>query len=282
MEMVFVILSVTLMLVTIYIFLICPRMFGKPERKAFYGVHYAHRGLFDNSTEAPENSLNAIRKAVKAGYGIEFDLQLSKDEIPVVFHDANLKRMCGVDGKVQEYTLEELQKMRLAKSSQKIPTLVSVLKEVDGKVPLIIEYKMDGADTKVCELSNIILKDYKGPYCIESFQPSALKWYRKHRPDVLRGQLSENYARRGKKKISFWMMTNLLSNVMTRPDFIAYRHGDASNLSRRICRMLGALSVTWTIRNQKEYEKAKPHFDLFIFDSFILENPDRNNKEDDR
>lgn len=264
---------IVLGLIAIYLFMICPRLFQKPDRTPFFGVHYAHRGLFDNETQAPENSLNAIREAVKAGYGIEFDVQLSKDDIPVVFHDASLKRMCGIDGKVWEYTLEELQKMKLANSNETIPTFAQVLKEVDGKVPLIIEYKMDRVDTKVCELGNKLLENYQGPYCIESFHPFAVKWYRKHRPDILRGQLSENFIRNGKKGAAMFLMTYLLTNFLTRPDFIAYSHKDADNISRRICKGLGALSVAWTIRSQAEYEKAKSHFDLFIFDSCILKNP---------
>lgn len=260
-------------LIAIYLFMICPRLFQKPDRSPFFGVHYAHRGLFDNETQAPENSLNAIREAVEAGYGIEFDVQLSKDDIPVVFHDASLKRVCGIDGNVWEYTLEELQKMKLANSNQMIPTLAEVLEEVGGKVPLIIEYKMDRVDTKVCELGNKLLESYQGPYCIESFHPFAVKWYRQNRPDVLRGQLSENFLRNGKKGVTMFLMTYLLTNFMTRPDFIAYSHKDADNISRRVCKGLGALSVAWTIRNQAEYEKAKQHFDLFIFDSCILKNP---------
>ena len=114
---------VCIILVAIYVFLIAPRMINKPDRSALRGVHYAHRGLFDNETDAPENSLNAIRKAMKAGYGIEFDVQLSKDNVPVVFHDASLKRMCGVDGNVWDYTLLELQNLKLANSNQTIPTL---------------------------------------------------------------------------------------------------------------------------------------------------------------
>lgn len=259
-----------LILVLVYLFLIAPRMIGKPDRSALYGVHYAHRGLFDNETEAPENSLVAFRKAVETGYGIELDVQLSKDDIPVVFHDASLKRMCGIDGKVWEYTLEELQKMKLAKSDETIPTFEQVLEVIGGKVPLIIEYKMDRAITKVCELGNKVLETYGGPYCIESFHPLALIWYRKNRPDVIRGQLSENYARMGKKKLDLWLMTHLLTNFVTRPDFIAYRHSDADNLERRICKGLGALSVAWTIRSEEEYRKAKAQFDLFIFDSFIM------------
>lgn len=263
-------LIVLVILAAIYLFMVSPRMFHKPDVSAFYGVHYAHRGLFDNKTNAPENSLNAIRKAVKEGYGIEFDVQLSKDDIPVVFHDASLKRVCGVEGNVWEYTLEELQRMKLADSDQTIPTFEDVLKVVDGKVPLIIEYKMDRVDTKVCELGNKILEHYKGTYCIESFHPYAVKWYKENCPDVVRGQLSEDYAKRGKKDFVLRIMTYLLTNFLTRPDFIAYCHEDAENVSRRICRKLGALSVTWTVRSQEQYEKAKPHFDLFIFDSFIL------------
>lgn len=264
------IIGIILILLVIYLFLIAPRMFGKPDRTALYGVHYAHRGLFDNETEAPENSITAIRKAVEAGYGIEFDVQLSKDNVPVVFHDASLQRMCGVDGKVWEYTIEELQKMKLGKSNETIPTFEHVLEVIDGRVPLIIEYKMDRALEKVCELGNEVLEKYNGPYCIESFHPLAVMWYRKNRPDVIRGQLSENYKRSGKKNFSLWLMTHLLTNFVTRPDFIAYRHSDADNFSRRICKKMGALSVAWTIRSEEQYVKAKSQFDLFIFDSFIL------------
>ncbi|MBQ8804493.1 MAG: glycerophosphodiester phosphodiesterase [Tyzzerella sp.] len=267
------IVIVLLIIAAIYLFLVSPRIFHKPDRTPFYGVHYAHRGLFDNASDAPENSLKAIRKAVEAGYGIEFDVQLSKDDVPVVFHDASLKRMCGVDGKVWEYTLEELQKMKLVDSDETIPTFKKVLETVGGKVPLIIEYKMERAGTKVCELGNALLEKYEGPYCIESFHPFAVKWYRDHKPEVMRGQLSENYWKRSERfrgKPLYLVLTYLLLNFLTRPDFIAYHHGDANNFSRKICSKLGALSVAYTVRSQDEYEKAKPHFELFIFDSFIL------------
>jgi hypothetical protein len=122
----------------------------------------------------------------------------------------------------------------------------------------------------VCELGNEVLRQYNGTYCIESFHPLALIWYRKNRPDVIRGQLSQNHAKAGKKEFVFWIMTHLLANVAARPDFIAYRHTDTDNVERRICRKLGAMSVAWTIRSDAEYRKAKSQFDLFIFDSFIM------------
>lgn len=270
MNVLIIILVITLAAVLLYLYMVSPRMFHKPDRTPFLGVHYAHRGLFDNKSDAPENSLNAIRKAVKEGYGIEFDVQLSKDNKPVVFHDATLKRMCGRDGNVWDYTLEELQKMRLADSDQRIPAFEEVLKAVDGKVPVIIEYKMDRPDTKICSLGDKLLRTYKGAYCIESFHPSAVRWYRKNRPDVLRGQLSEDFAKNSNQHPALFIMTFLLTNVLTRPDFIAYRHKDEANVSRRICRRLGALSVAFTIKSREQYEKARDHFDLFIFDSFML------------
>ncbi|MDD3239609.1 MAG: glycerophosphodiester phosphodiesterase family protein [Lachnospira sp.] len=262
---------VLLCLILLYFFLVAPRMIHKPDRSALFGVHYAHRGLFDNNTDAPENSIPAFQKAVANGYGIELDVQLSKDGIAVVFHDASLKRMCGVDGNVWEYTLEELQNMHLANSSCTIPTFAEVLKTVDGKVPLIIEYKLDVPQTKVCEIGNEHLKNYKGPYCIECFHPYALIWYKKHRPDIIRGQLCMEYWKDPDyQKFGYKLLSFLLTNFLTRPDFIAYNHPDAGNFSRNVCRKLGALSVAWTIKSQKDYENAKDKFDLFIFDSFVL------------
>lgn len=268
-----VIIIVLLVIVGLYLFLISPRLFGKPDRTSFYGVHYAHRGLFDNSSEAPENSLKAIEKAVEAGYGIEFDIQLTKDDIPVIFHDASLKRMCGVDGKIWDYTLEQLQQMRLMDSQETIPTLEAVLNVVNGKVPLIIEYKMDRADTKICRLGNEILEKYSGPYCIESFHPFALRWYRKHKPEIMRGQLSECFRKHHKefiRKPLYVILEFLLFDFLTRPDFIAYNFKDRKNLSLKIWGLFGGLKVAYTIKDQAQYEESKKDFHLFIFDSCLL------------
>ncbi|MBQ1190284.1 MAG: glycerophosphodiester phosphodiesterase, partial [Lachnospiraceae bacterium] len=133
-----------------YAFLVAPRMIKKPDVSVLKGVHYAHRGLHDNHSDAPENSMKAFQKAVDAGYGIEMDIQLTKDKIPVVFHDETLNRMCGVEGKVWEFTYEELQKLTLAESEERIPKFEDVLALVGGKVPLIVEYKLDVPSTEVC------------------------------------------------------------------------------------------------------------------------------------
>jgi len=266
------ILITILVICAVLIFMIAPKMFNRADRTPFYGRHYAHRGLFDNATDAPENSLAAFKKAVDAGYGIELDVQLSKDNKLVVFHDASLKRMCGVDGKVWEYTLEELKQMKLAESNETIPTFEEFLALVDGKVPFILEFKLDRVQTEVCRLANEVLKNYKGVYCIESFHPLALLWYRKNRPDVMRGQLCEEFFRNEvyKGQLLFMILPYMPFNFLTRPDFVAYSHEHAHNISRRICKAMGGLSVAYTIKSVEEYEAAKDKFELFIFDSCIL------------
>ncbi len=269
--MIYVLLAIIIICI-LYVFFIFPRVLNKPERAHLMKHHYAHRGLFDNESEAPENSLKAFKLAVENGYGIELDVQLSKDNVPVVFHDATLKRMCGVDGNVWDYTLDELKSFKLANSNETIPTFAEALNVIGGKCPIIVEYKLDVVSTKVCILGNELLNDYKGPYCIESFHPQALMWYKKNRPDIVRGQLSMKFWKEDKYKgkLIYLLPTYLLTNIVTRPDFIAYKHEDASNVSRRLCRILGALSVAWTIKSTAQYEKVKNEFDLFIFDSCRL------------
>ena len=95
---------VTILLI-LYLLAIMPRVTPRPMYE-FKNWYYAHRGFHDNKTDAPENSLKAMKLAVEHGYGIELDVQLTKDEKVVVFHDATLKRVCGVDAKVNSMTYE--------------------------------------------------------------------------------------------------------------------------------------------------------------------------------
>ena len=267
----YVVLIVILVLIVLYFLAIKPRLSRQKQWAPFKGVYYAHRGLHDNESEAPENSLPAFKKAVKAGYGIELDVQLTKDRVPVVFHDFTLERACGKPGKVYEYTYEELQQFPLFQSNERIPKFEEILKVVDGKVPLIVEIKLEWMDLTVCAFVDKLLKEYKGMYCIESFNPLVLTWYRRYHNDVLRGQLSDAFLKEGEYRgVLYWILQNLLLNWMTKPDFVAYNHKYADNLSRRLCRKLYKnMAAAWTIKSQQELEAAKEEFDVFIFDSFI-------------
>ncbi|MBE5798437.1 MAG: glycerophosphodiester phosphodiesterase [Clostridiales bacterium] len=268
--MMIILIFVTILAIA-YLFLIAPRMTDKPDAAALMGVYYAHRGLHDNKSDAPENSMAAIRKAVEQGYGIEFDVQLTRDRIPVVFHDESLRRVCGTEGNVRDYTYEELQQFPLLHSQERIPLLSDVLAAVDGKVPLIIEIKIHEQAAEVCARAEELISAYKGPYCIESFDPRAVAWYKKNRPQVIRGQLSANFNKPERHEPFMEMLVHyLLTNVIARPDFIAYDHHHKKNASRVLCRKLfGALSVAWTLKSQQELDAAKDDFDLFIFEQFI-------------
>ena len=186
MKVLAIILIVIVVLAILYFLMIMPRMAHKPDTACFKEWLYAHRGLHDNATQAPENSMAAFRKAVDAGFGIELDIQLTKDKIPVVFHDFTLKRVCGGEGKICDYTYEELQQFHLCESTEKIPKFEDVLQMVDGKVPLIVEFKIERTDLSLCPIADKMLRAYKGMYCMESFNPLGVQWYRKNHPELVR------------------------------------------------------------------------------------------------
>ena len=275
------ILTTSAALSGLYLLAVMPRMTNRPDPAPFNTKFFAHRGLHDNGSDAPENSMAAFRKAVDAGYGIELDVQLTADSVPVIFHDPDLLRVCGVNRQVKDCTFKELQKYTLFGSSERIPALKEFLGMVDGRVPLIVEYKSEDTDMTLCRVIDPMLRVYKGVYCVESFNPLVLLWYRIHRPEVMRGQLSDGFLyipkyRTFPKAPATISVQFLIPNFLSKPDFIAYNHMYEGNLSRRICRSLyRAKSAAWTIRSEKELEKAAGAFDVFIFDSFIPKLPGR-------
>lgn len=265
---------IVLALAAFYLFTIMPRMLKRPDKTPFEGWLYAHRGLFDNHTNAPENSLPAFQKAVEAGFGIELDVQLTKDKVPVVFHDFTLERACKTKGRVNEFTYKELKKLKLFRSEQYIPTLEEALSLIDGQTPIIVELKIEWSDYSVCPLADKLLKQYKGAYAVESFNPLGLIWYRRNRSEVVRGQLSDHFRKEGTAKGPFYFLLHYLTlNFITKPDFIAYNHKYAKNMSRQLCRYLyGAAAAGWTIKSEEQLKQAKDNFDWFIFDGFVPQN----------
>lgn len=136
--------SVLAVLAAGYFFSILPATSRRQECLKFAEWNYAHRGLWNAAEGVPENSLPAFARAAEQGYAIELDIQITKDGRIVVFHDDTMKRMCGNEGKISDYTYEELQQFHLGDSTEKIPLLREVLQTVDGRVPLLIEIKDAG------------------------------------------------------------------------------------------------------------------------------------------
>lgn len=262
-----------------YLMAIMPRRKNRADRME--GVFYAHRGLHEESVGIPENTMAAFARAVDAGYGIELDIQLTKDEQVVVFHDMDLKRLCCADGQVCDYTYEELQRFHVADSDERIPLLRDVLELVDGKVPLLVELKYRGFSNRICEKADALLSRYKGRYSIESFHPWALIWYKKHRPEICRGQLAMNFQRQeGNYGVECYAVRHLLLNFLAKPDFIAYDIRDRKAVSKNICRKLfGCPSAAWTVRSREQLEQIRPYYDSFIFEGFHPKEAHASGKE---
>ena len=153
--------AVLIVLSLILVLIVSPSDRTHPDVKKLRGTYIAHRGLHDKSKGIPENSLPAFQRAVDMGFPIEIDIHLSRDGEVVVFHDRNTKRVCGVDARIEETNLKELQSLRLEGTRERIPTLKEVLEVVDGKVFLLIEFKMVDHNTKeLCEAADRILAEY--------------------------------------------------------------------------------------------------------------------------
>ena len=143
--------SLAVISVVIY-FLVLVRPPKKTAPDESLKCDYAHRGLHDDS--APENSLQAFENACRAGYGIELDVQLSRDGVVMVFHDYSLLRMTGCDKKLSELDATELTALSLKNTAETIPTFEQVLSLVDGRVPLLVELK--GVDPGVFSIGDTI------------------------------------------------------------------------------------------------------------------------------
>ena len=254
-----------------YLFASAPGIHKKTKWQHLTGWDYAHRGLYDNEHGIPENSMAAFRRAVDKGYGIELDVHLTADNQLVVFHDDTLTRMCGMNKKISSFLYSDLMQLRLLGTEEGIPLFKDVLELIDGKVPLIIELKVDGSNQNLlCPLVWQLLSRYKGDYCIESFHPFVLQWFKRHEPQVVRGQLSCNFFKENPHcDIVLFLMSNLMTNFFTHPDFIAYKYLDLDNPAVIYNRKLfHIMTVVWTIPGKQTYDRFKNKVDVMIFEGF--------------
>ena len=243
----------------------------QPGTEQLKGWNYAHRGLHDDTR--PENSMAAYAAAVDHGFGIELDVHLLKDGSLAVFHDSDLKRITGQEGKLEDLTKEELPRYFLKGTEQTIPLFSDVLQMCGGKIPLIVELKSAGGNhAALTEAACNMLKTYPGVYCMESFDPRCVRWLKQNRPEIIRGQLGETFTKY--KSPVPWILKVLLThqmlNFLTKPDFVAYRFAERKNLSNFLARKLwGLQGVSWTLRNMDEYNTAKGEDLIPIFENFL-------------
>ena len=233
-------------------FLLAPGRATKGQKAAFWGRNFAHRGLHSRDRSVPENSLKAFELAAEAGYGMELDVQVTKDGQVVVFHDDDLKRVCGAEGKIWDYTFAELQKFPLCGTEERIPLFSDVLNTVRGRGAIICELKNGPRNRELCKKTYDLIAAYPGEVCIESFNPFIVAWFRFHAPELLRGQLAtDKYEDRG--ALQAFLLSRCFFNAVARPQFIAYKLIKRP-LAVRFSELLGAMRVAWTShepRNEK-------------------------------
>ena len=263
-------LLIVLLLLLWCLLLVCRRSWPRWDR--LLPGRYAHRGYHDKP-RVPENSLAAFRRAVERGYGAELDVHLMQDGGLAVIHDSSLQRTAGADVRIEDLCRTDLARYPLEQSNETIPLLEDVLALFRDKAPLVIELKPERGNHKALSAAvAAVLDGYSGDYCIESFDPRVLYWFRKHRPQVCRGQLAYNFLADRESELPWLLkliLTNLLTNFLTRPDFIAYQFSDRRVPSLRLCKRLWHPKIFyWTITSQTDLDTAEGEQAAGIFERF--------------
>lgn len=206
----------------------------------------AHRGIFNNKN-IPENSKKAFKKAITYKIPIELDVQLTKDNILVVFHDANLLRMTGKNALLQDLNYKDIKNLTLLETDEKIPTLKEVLELVKGKVLLNIEIKNTKRIKETCHILMKELEDYK-PFILQSFHPSIIRFLKQNYKDSEVGLLiTDHYPN---KMYDFFSTSSFILNYC-KPDFLSVSKKLLKEKRiKNLCKRYPIL--VWTIKDKKE------------------------------
>ena len=247
------ILILTAALILLFLLLIRPSSKKRREAQTFCRHPFAHRGL--HSREIPENTLSAFRRAREESVGIELDVRLTKDKEPIVFHDETLLRAAGMNTRISDITYAELKTIPLFNTKETIPHLAESIQEAGG-TPLLIEIKAEFDCAEICEKTADLISGYPGEIAVESFSPLVLRWFAKNRPAVLRGQLSSRFKDPDAKAIPLWeriLITSLITNIIAKPDFIAYDIRNKHQPAFLLCRKIFCTPyLYWTVKGGKK------------------------------
>lgn len=233
----------------------------------------AHRGLHDAAKGIVENTASAFQAAIDRGYAIECDLQITKDGEAVLFHDDTLDRVIDGHGLVKDFTAAELKAMPIRNATDHVQTLAEMLSQVKGQVPLVIELKpqWDG-DESLAKRTVEVVKDYRGPLCLMSYDPDVVAAIRRMAPDIIRGVVAERhldyYA--GAMPTAKLVELRTLSHLSrTEPDFISFYEEELPWAPITAFRRSGKPVITWTIRSPEQEKRALRYSDQVTFEGYI-------------
>lgn len=247
----------------------------------FLTTPLAHRALHAVTEGRPENSRAAIRAAIQAGYGIEIDLQLSKDGQAMVFHDYALQRLAQASGPVAQRTCAELADTILIGADEAIPTLPEILELVDGQVPLLIELKDQdgqmGQNVGPLETATAAaLQGYKGATAVMSFNPNSVAKMAELCPDIPRGITTSSY------QMENWptLPEHVCNHLRMIPDydrvgasFISHEVSDLSNPRVAELKAEGADILCWTVTSAEIEAQARRVAVNITFEQYLAEKP---------
>jgi glycerophosphoryl diester phosphodiesterase len=226
-------------------------------------IPVAHRGLHDMNRTVWENTLAAFSRAIEAGFAIECDVQLSADSVPVVFHDHDLERLCGIKGDVRERTSAELGMLAIGGTRDRIPTLEQMLSLVAGKVPLVIELKgrdVTDDDDGFAEAVLETLEGYEGKVALMSFDHHLLKALKAAGSPYPVGLTAE-----GSRPEDFFKHDEAMHLGL---DFVSYHHADLPNSFVTAQRQAHIPVITWTVKDANAREHTYKYADQMTFEGF--------------
>lgn len=244
---------------------------------SFVARPFAHRALHDLADGRPENSREAIRAAVEAGYGIEIDLQLSSDGVPMVFHDYHLGRLTGQTGPVAQRSAKDLSAITLTGGETGIPTFGDILDLVAGRVPLLVEFKdQDGLmGPNVGRLEQAaarLIAAYDGPVAVMSFNPHSVAALAEALPDTPRGIVSESYSESSTPTLPAAVRDKLRQigdYDRVGASFISHEAEDLDRPRVAELKRHGATVLCWTIRSPRAEAEARKVADQVTFEGYL-------------
>ena len=231
----------------------------------------AHRGLHDNKRSVPENSIPAFQSAVEHGYPIELDIRKTSDNQIVVFHDQYLLRLTGLNQRLEDLPFQSIKNATLQNTDCRIPLFETVLKTVDGKVPILIDIKNDKTAGVLESRFYEIIRNYSGKFAVESFNPTTLEWFKKNASGILRGRVAYDHHVENFRLLRRYRIGRFLKDPMGSPDFVAYDIRCRPYWAVQFHRGKGAVVLGWTAKNEKQMTGCRKYFDNLMFEGFLPE-----------
>lgn len=246
-----------------------------PLPPGFLDSPFAHRGL--HGPGVPENSLAAVSAAISAGYGVEVDLQPAADGTPMVFHDATLDRMTHASGSVGDQSPAELGTLSLrGGTGDGIPTLEALLDHVSGRVHLLIELKDQSGLLCAAPMTlepdvARLLRAYRGPVAVMSFNPTMVEAVAERAPDLPRGLTTCAFAPAtwsGLPRATACRLASIADADPLGAAFISHGHLDLEMPVVAAQRRAGRAVICWTIRSPAEESSALRYADAITFEGY--------------